>query len=153
MFFYTPPKSSCWGHALRFKDPAKAKQAVNHFFNTYFDGMTEEWDPTRQLDYDLTWKPSSLPKIEWPPEYLEPGVEHARKIIIFITPARLMFMQFLIPISIDDPESYNFLRRLVADAPVKLKPKYLHAYVSPGPKQTYKARKETYQKRIAEALA
>jgi hypothetical protein len=40
-----------------------------------------------------------------------------------------------------------------ADAPVKLKPKYLHAYVPPAPKQTYKAREETYQKRIDEALA
>jgi len=49
MFNYTVPKSSCWGHVIHPKDPLKAKQRVNAFFETYFERLVPEWEATTQV--------------------------------------------------------------------------------------------------------
>ncbi len=78
MFSYRPPKSNCWGHALRPKDPLKVKQKVNAFFETYFERLEPEWDPTRQMTLTLAWKVSALPNVDWSAEYLKPKNEKTR---------------------------------------------------------------------------
>src|ERR1035438_752348 len=118
MFSYRPPKNSCWGHSIRPKDPLKAKQRVNTFFETYFMRLDPEWDTTRQFTLTLTWKTSSLPNIE-SAENLE------QQVLFIVTGNRVMFPGGLwIPISSADSASYEFLGRFSADAPFKMSPKH-----------------------------
>jgi hypothetical protein len=118
MFSYRPPKSSCWGHSIRPKDPLKAKQRVNTFFETYFKRLDPEWDTTRQFTLTLNWKASILPNVESP--------ENLRQQVLFmVTGDRVMFPGGLwIPISPADSASYEFLGRFSADAPFKMSPKH-----------------------------
>jgi hypothetical protein len=118
MFSYRPPKSSCWGPFIRPKDPLKAKQRVNAFFEIYFRRLDPEWDATRQLTLTLSWKVSILPNVE-PPEKLQ------QQVLFIVTGDRVMFPGGLwIPISSAEPASYEFLRRFSADAPFKMSPKH-----------------------------
>ncbi|HEY4416362.1 MAG TPA: hypothetical protein VGO57_11780 [Verrucomicrobiae bacterium] len=113
MFSYCPPKSSCWGHAIRPNDPLKAKQKVNAFFETYFERLDPQWDTTRQLTLKLNWNVSALPNVE-SPEDLQ------RQVLFGLTGNRIIFLGFWIPISCTEPASYEFLRRFSADAPFKM---------------------------------
>jgi len=121
MFNYTVPKSSCWGHVIRPKDPFKAKQRVNAFFETYFERLVPEWDATRQISSVFSWRTSVLPKIEWPEDFSKP---ESQKVFFILTGDRVMFMGGIpFPISSSEPVSYEFLRRFVSDAPFRMSPK------------------------------
>lgn len=120
MFNYTVSKSSCWGHIIRPKDPVKAKQRVNAFFETYFERLIPEWDTTRQLTFVLSWKTSVLPHVTWTEELATP---ESRKVGFLLTGDRVIFMGGIpFPISSSEPTSYDFLRRFVADAPFRMNP-------------------------------
>ena len=115
----------CWGHVIRPKDPLKAKQKVNAFFETYFGRLEPEWDTTRQLTFTLGWKTSVLPNLDWPEEFLKPGNEKWQRVMFMLTGDRVMFVGgLLIPISLTEPASYEFLGRFSADAPFKMSPKH-----------------------------
>lgn len=124
MFSYRPPKSSFWGHAIRPADPLKAKQKVNAFFETYFQKLEPEWDTTRQLTFELNWKNSVLPNLDWPEDYLKPGNEGWRRVVFVLTGNRIMFLHFVFPISPQEPASYEFLGRFATEAPFKMSPKH-----------------------------
>jgi hypothetical protein len=123
MFDYTVPKSSCWGHVIRPKDPLKAKQRVNSFFETYFDRLVPEWDATRQITHVTSWKTSVLPNVERAEDIEEP---EKQKVFFILMGDRIMFMGgILFPISSSEPASYEFLRRFFSDAPFRMSPKNL----------------------------
>ena len=127
MFNYTVPKSSCWGHVIRPKDPVKAKQRVNAFFETYFEKLSPDWDVTRQMTVVLSWRTSILPNVEWPDESLQPA-----KVLFLLTGDRVIFMSgILFPISSSGSASYEFLRRFVSDAPFRMSPRNFRVSV-PG---------------------
>jgi hypothetical protein len=118
MFSYRPPKGSCWGHCIRPKDPLKAKQRVNSFFETYFKRLDPEWDISRQSTLALNWKASALPNVDSPEDLQQ-------QVLFIVTGNRVMFPGGLwIPISPSDSGSYEFLRRFSADAPFKMSPKH-----------------------------
>lgn len=127
MFNYTVPKSSCWGHVIRPKDPLKAKQRVNTFFETYFEKLNPQWEVTKQMDVVLSWRTSILPSIEWPEELLQP---ENQKTFFLLTGDRVIFPAgLLIPISSSAPSSYEFLKRFVSDAPFRMSPTNFRASV------------------------
>ena len=121
MFRYTVPKSSCWGHVIRPKDPLKAKQRVNGFFEKYFEAMVPEWDRTRQIDATVSWRESVLPSVEWSEDLSN---AENQKMFFLVTGDRVMFpggMPF--PISSEESASYEFLREFVTDAPFRMNSK------------------------------
>jgi hypothetical protein len=120
MFKYTVPKSSCWGHVIRPKDPLRAKQRVNTFFETYFERLAPEWDASRQISQVLSWRPSVLPNVEWPEDFLKP---ENQKVFFVLTGNRVMFAGGItFPFSSSEPASYEFLTRFVGDAPFRMSP-------------------------------
>jgi hypothetical protein len=128
MFKYTVPKSSCWGHVIRPKDPLKAKQRVNAFFETYFEKLVPEWDMSRQLTFVLRWKTSILPNVDWADDFSKS--EH-QKVFFILTGNRISFMGGIpIPISSSEPASYDFLKRFVSDAPFRMNPKNFRVRLS-----------------------
>jgi|ERR1043166_3825612 hypothetical protein len=138
MFNYTVPKSSCWGHVIRPKDPLKAKQRVNAFFETYFERLVPEWDTTRQISFITSWRTSVLPNVEWPEEFLKP---ENQKISFILTGDRASFIGgILFPLSSSESASYEFLRRFVSDAPFRMSPKNLRVSV-PGKSSKWAWRK------------
>jgi hypothetical protein len=121
MFNYTVSKSSCWGHVIRPRDPLKAKQRVNAFFETYFQPIVPEWDATRQISGVFSWRSSILPDVEWPEDFSKP---ENQKFFFILTGDRVMFMGGIpFPISSSEPASYEFLRRFASDAPFRMSPK------------------------------
>jgi hypothetical protein len=125
MFSYRPPKGSCWGHVIRPRDPFKAKQRVNVFFDTYFEHLDPEWDTTRQFTLKLHWKTAALPNVEWPEELLKPENEQWQRVMFIVTGDRITFpLGLMFPISSSNPTSYEFLGRFSAEAPFKMSPKY-----------------------------
>jgi hypothetical protein len=127
MFYYSVPKSSCWGHVIRPKDPVKAKPRVNTFFETYFERLDPEWDSTRQISVVLGWRASVLPSVEWPDDFSKP---ENQKMLFILTGDRVMFMGGIaFPISSSAPASYDFLRRFVSDAPFRMRPQNLRVRV------------------------
>ena|SRR5208282_3557375 len=121
MFTYRPSKASIWGHAIRPNDPFKAKQAVNRFFETFFEKLEPEWDTSRQFTLTLSWRTSALPRIEWAAEFLTPESQQWQKVMFIVTGDRISVpMGLLFPISVTEPASYEFLRRFSAEAPFKM---------------------------------
>jgi hypothetical protein len=120
MFSYRPPKRNCWGHAIGSKDPLKAREELDAFFDIYFDRVDE---PSKSLT--LAWKRSVLPNINWPEELLKPENEPYQWILVVVFDNRVGFPFGLnFPISPTEPASYQFLGRFSADAPFKMSPKY-----------------------------
>ena len=142
MFSYRPPKNNIWGHAIRPKDPVKAKLKVNAFFKTYFEQLDPEWDVTRQLTFELNWNTSVLPGIEWHEEFL--GMENGRwqKVLFMLTGDRISFMLgLLFPVLSTEPASYAFLKRFSEDAPFKMSAKYFQVSTPVGNKGKWAWRK------------
>ena len=118
MFKYAVPKSGCWGHVIRPKDPVKAKERVNGFFEKYFEPLVPEWDVTRQITVMVNWKGSVLPNVEWPEEFSDAENQGT---LFMLTGDRVMFMGGIyFPISTTEGGSYQFLERFVADAPFRM---------------------------------
>jgi hypothetical protein len=121
MFNYTVPKSSCWGHIIRPKDPVKAKLCLNSFFATYFEPLVPEWDVTRQFDFFTTWNKSVLPNIHWSDDFLN---AESQSIFFLLTGDRVIFTGGIpFPISTSEPASYEFLKRFASDAPFRINSK------------------------------
>jgi hypothetical protein len=144
MFVYSPPKASIWGHALRPRDPQKAAEKLRIFFETYFEGPYQ-LDPSGA--YELSWKESVLPNIDWDPTLLLPENERFRKVSFLMSSLsgdRVSFpLGLLIPISATDPASYEFLKNLCRDAPFKFSAKYFKVGVAVGKKGKIAYRKAT----------
>jgi hypothetical protein len=121
MFVYRPPKSSCWGHAIGSKDPLKVQQKIDTFFDAFFERV----DYDQPKNYVLTWKNSVLPNTDWPAGYLEPEGQRWQQLFFIVTENRIMFpMGIVIPISPQEPASYEFLRRFSQETPFKMSPKH-----------------------------
>jgi hypothetical protein len=138
MFSYRPPKGSCWGHALRPKGPVNSTDKLQTFFDTYFEPFKRAKHSVFTFTCELSWKTAILPNIEWAPDYLKPGNERFQRISFLVnlgTGGRVMFpMGITIPISPKEPASYEFLKRLSADAPFKMSPKHFQVCVPIGKK-------------------
>jgi hypothetical protein len=133
MFVYRPPKANIWGHALRPRDPAKAAEKLRAFFETYFE-PPYELDPSGA--YELSWRESVLPNIDWDPTLLLPENDRFRKVCFLmsgLTGERVSLpLGLLIPVSASDPASYDFLMRLCQDAPFKFSAKHFKVGIPTG---------------------
>ena len=133
MFLYRPPKSSCWGHVIRSKDPVIIKEKFDAFFAIYFDRVEQSDDGTLML----TWRDSVLPHIQWTAEYLRPELKRFQKVMVVLMGDRVMFpMGIDFPISSTEPASYEFLARFNADAPFKMSPKHFKVGTHGKPERT-----------------
>ena len=130
MFSYRPPKGSCWGHAIRPKNPLQAKQRVNVFFEKYFERLAPEWDTTRQLTLELSWNASVLPSIQWHEDFLKSENLQWQKNIITLTGNRIAFLGFRFPLSSEESASYEFLQRFSTDAPFKMSSKHFQVGIA-----------------------
>ena len=149
MFVYRPPKASSWGHALRPKDPQKAAECLQQFFETYFEGP---YQLNSSGAYELSWKDSALPNIDWDPSLLLPGYERF-KIASFLMSSlvgeRVSFpLGLFIPVSPSDPATYAFIKNLCRDAPFKFSAKHFKVGMPTGKKGKLK-----YVKAIGEMAA
>ena len=144
MLVYRPPKASIWGHALRPRDPQKAAERLQIFFETYFEGPYQ-LEPSGA--YELSWKESVLPNVDWDPTLLLPGNERFRKELFLMSSLsgeRVSFpLGLSIPISACDPTSYEFLKNLCRDAPFKFSAKYFKVGIPVGKKGKIAYRKAT----------
>jgi len=152
MFVYSPPKASIWGHALRPKDPQRAAEALQRFFETYFEGPYQ-LDPSGA--YELRWRESALPNIDWDPSLLLPENERFQKVSFLMSSLsgeRVSFpLGLSIPVSPSDPASYEFLKNLCGDAPFKFSAKHFKIGMPTGKKGKLKYVKATGE--IAAQLA
>ena len=129
MFIYRPSKGNMWGHALRPRDPLKAKPAVNRFLETFFETSDPQWDAYGQSTLSLSWRTSVLPQVEWAAEFLTLAGRRSQQVTFLLirTPAlgsRISFPLGLpFPLSVTEPASYEFLRRFAAEAPFKMNAK------------------------------
>jgi hypothetical protein len=115
MFVYRPPKSSCWGHAL------KPLSKLEAFFEAYFEPVEHNQPGTRVM----TWKTSILPNTDWPEAFLKPEAQVSRQLFFIVRANRLMFpMGIVFPISPQESSSYEFLRRFGQKTPFKMSPKH-----------------------------
>jgi hypothetical protein len=148
MFVYSPPKASIWGHALRPRDPQKAAEGLRLFFETYFEGPYQ-LEPSGA--YELSWKESVLPNIDWDPSLLLPENERFKKVSFLMSSLsnRVSFpLGLLIPISPSDPASYDFLKSFCRDAPFKFSTKNFKVGIPVGKKG-----KLAYRKAIGDVAA
>jgi hypothetical protein len=88
----------------------------------------------------LEWKASALPRVEWPNEFLKPDPinEKLRRQWFRMRLMNRGFIMFLMgigfPISVDEPASYEFLKRFSTDAPFKMNPKHFQVFTPIGKK-------------------
>ena len=116
MFVYRPPKGSCWGHSIG-KDPIKAKEKLDAFFDAYFERVVS-LSPTT---FVLAWKSSVLPKVEWPEAFQGPENQKVRQFLFGVMGDRVMFpMGIVFPLSTVEPASFEFLGRFSSEAPFKM---------------------------------
>lgn len=140
MFNYRPPKSMCWGHALRPKDAdwRVAKERFESFLGEYFE-MIEEKDDSK---FVVRWKDSALPSIEWPEEFLKPENHKSKEILVLFLGERVAFpLGLLIPVSTENQSSYEFIRRFNESAPFKMSPKHFCMVARVGKKGALADRK------------
>jgi len=154
MFVYRPSKDMCWGHALRPKDEdwQVAKQRLEGFLGTYFETLAHEDDSK----FTVRWKESVLPNIAWPEEFLTPEFQRQREILIMFLGERVGFpLGLIIPISPQEPSSYEFIGRFSASAPFKMSPKHFSVVVRTGKRGTLVDRKPDAEiaKRLNDALS
>jgi hypothetical protein len=114
-----------------------AKQRLEGFLRTYFEILEH-----KDLEFILRWKDASLPNIAWPEEYLEPENQENQEVWFCFSCDRVRFPLGLpIPISPDDPSSYEFIGRFSASAPFKMSAKHFSVVVRAGKKGTLVDRK------------
>jgi len=114
-----------------------------------------------EFETHVAWKESVLPAVQWHPEFEGPpvGEIHPKRTWYQIQLKDRGFIQFLlgvvIPIPVDDPASYVFLRQFCADAPFKINPDKFLVSTPVGNKGKLAFRKpneEVYQ-RLVQALS
>jgi hypothetical protein len=133
MLGYQPPKSRCWGHVIRTKEPHLLREKFDAFFAIYFEQVEQTEDGTLLL----TWKQSALPHTEWTDEYFRPELQRFQKQMVVLMVNRVMFMMGLIfPISATDPATFKFLARFNADAPFKMSPQFFKVGTNGKPGKT-----------------
>jgi len=114
-----------------------------------------------EFEASVAWKESVLPAVQWHPEFLGPpaGNHHLKHTWYLIRLKERGLIQFIlgavIPIPVDDPASYNFLRQFCADAPFKINPhKFLvSAPVGKNGKWAFRKPNAEVQKRLIKALS
>jgi hypothetical protein len=91
----------------------------------------------------LKWKPSVLPKMDWPGEYAREAFEtgwHVR-MVVFLRNKSFVTTPLQIPLSSKEPASYDFLGKFSADAPFKMNPKHFRVIEPSGKKGNLAGRK------------
>lgn len=115
------------------------------FFKTYFEPMAPGALAPKCFDCVLFWKNSVLPNVDWPEEYLKPGNEKCLASLCMVNLGamrRIMFGGGLsIPVSPNEPSSYEFLKRFSADAPFKMSAKHFSVIIPIGKKSKLASRK------------
>jgi hypothetical protein len=151
MFVYRPPKDMCWGHAVKPKDPLKARQKVDAFVEAFFERVEQR----NAGSLILRWESSILPNITWPEEYLKPVHQTRQEILFIFTGDRVSFpLGLLIPISPHALSSYAFIGHLSQAAPFRMSPKHFNVVVRIGKQGTLADRKPDLQiaKLLTDAL-
>ena len=115
------------------------------------------------LDFEanVAWKESVLPAVQWHPEFEGPPVgnlhpKHTWYQIQLKNRGRFQFMLgVVIPVPVDDPASYVFLRQFCADAPFKVNPDKFLVSTPVGKKNNWAFRKpnEEIRQRLVQALS
>jgi hypothetical protein len=154
MFIYRPSKEMCWGHALRPKDTdwRVAKQRLLDFLDMYFE-MVERNEDSKFI---VRWKDSVLPNVAWPVEFLAPDQQKQQEVLFLFLGERVGFpLGLYIPISPQEPSSYEFIGRFSASAPFRMSPKHFSVVIRTGKKGTLADRKPDADvaTRLQEALA
>ncbi len=140
MFVYRPSKDMCWGNAIRPKDSdwRVAKQRLLDFLAMFFE-MVERNEDSKFI---VRWKDSVLPNVAWAAEFLAPDQQKQQEILFLFLGERVGFpLGLTIPISPQEPSSYEFLGRFSASAPFKMSPKHFSVVVRVGKKGTLADRK------------
>ena len=153
MFVYRPSKDMCWGHALRPKDAdwRVAKQRLEDFLGLYFETIQH----TDDSKFIVRWKDSVLPNTDWPEEFLTPAFQKQKEILFVFLGERVGFpLGLVIPISPQEPSSFEFIERFSASAPFKMSPKHFSVLVRTGKKGTLADRKPDAEilRRLTDAL-
>ncbi|MES1180902.1 MAG: hypothetical protein ABUL66_03470 [Verrucomicrobiota bacterium] len=113
-----------------------------------------------EVEASVAWKESILPAVQWHPEFEGPPIgnhhlKHTWYQIQLSHRGRIQFMLgIVIPMPVDDPQSYVFLRQFCADAPFKMNPDKFLVSTSVGKKGGWDFRKpnEEIRQRLVEAL-
>lgn len=114
-----------------------------------------------EFEASVAWKESVLPAMQWHPEFEGPpvGNHHMKHTWYLLRLKDRGLIQFLlgvvIPIPVDDPASYVFLRQFCADAPFKIHPDKFFVSTAIGKKGKWAFRKpdEEVQQRLFQALS
>jgi hypothetical protein len=142
MFLYRPPKAMCWGHAARPRDHVEASEKLNSFFDKYFERIEPDEHDGRASTFKLNWKSSAMPNAQWPEQFLKPENKHLRLLMFILMGDRISFpLGIIFPIPLNDPASYDFLKRFGSDTPFKMTAKHFSVVVPIGKKGKHAARK------------
>jgi hypothetical protein len=114
-----------------------------------------------EFEASVAWKESVLPAVQWHPEFLGPPVgdhhlKHTWYQIRLQDRGHIQFMLgVVIPMPVDNPASYVFLRQFFADAPFKINPEKFLVSTPVGKKDKWAFRKpnEEVRQRLAQSLS
>ena len=114
-----------------------------------------------EFEASVAWNESILPAVQWHPDFNGPPIgnhhlKHTWYRIWLNNRGRFQFMLGLvIPIPVDDPASYVFLREFCADAPFKINPDKFLVTTPVGKRGNWAFRKPSVevQKRLSQALS
>jgi len=114
-----------------------------------------------EFEASAAWKESVLPAVQWHSEFLGPpiGDHHLKHTWYRIQLKDRGLFQFmlgvLVPIPVDDPASYDFLRQFGGDAPFKINPDKFLVSTPVGKKGGWAFRKPTeeVQQRLNKAFS
>ena len=115
-----------------------ANKRLEDFLGIYFEIVEHKNDS----EFRIRWKDSMLPNIAWPEEFLAPDQQKQQEIFFLFLGERVAFpLGLSIPISPQEPSSYEFMGRFSASAPFKMSPKHFSVAVRTGKKGTLASRK------------
>jgi len=139
MFRYSPPKGSCWGHAIRGRDLRSATEHLHKFFADYFEPIVRNGD-AHDFSCTLKWKDGVLPRDGLTVELLQLPAGLCG--VTLGGGSRIAFLGgLIIPISPTEQSSYEFIRRFAGDAPFKMSAKHFSLWRPPLGKGTLRWKK------------
>lgn len=125
--------------------PGDYRRAINFILENHLSPKLPSDPIWLSFTCALKWKNSALPNIDWPEEFLKQGNEKWQRSLFIVNlriGGRFMFpMGIRIPISANEPASYEFLERFSAETPFKMSPKHFQVVIPIGKKGTLVSRK------------